>query len=156
MPSGSTCLKVEPPPTPLGWSNRPPDGITYDTSMTGPQVVIDTNVFVAALRSQLGAAYHLLTQLGTGKFEMNLSVPLVLEYEDVAKRQADELGLSDRDIADIIDYFCSIGVPHKIYYLWRPFLEDAKDDMVLEVAVAGQCAYIVTYIQGWQGRACGF
>jgi len=38
-----------------------------------------------------------------------------------------------------------IGARHKIHYLWRPFLPDPKDDMVLEIAVAGQCEYIVTY-----------
>jgi predicted nucleic acid-binding protein len=33
----------------------------------------------------------------------------------------------------------------KINFLWRPFLPDPKDDLVLEVAVAGQVDAIVTY-----------
>ena len=32
-----------------------------------------------------------------------------------------------------------------IYYLWRPFLKDAKDDMILEVAVTSQSRFIVTF-----------
>ncbi|MCC7361463.1 MAG: putative toxin-antitoxin system toxin component, PIN family [Anaerolineales bacterium] len=113
--------------------------------MSGPQIVVDTNVFIAALRSQYGAAYRLLMRIGMGQFDINLSVPLVLEYEEVAKRQADELGLSLQAIDDISGYLCSVTVRHSIHYLWRPVLADPKDDMVLEVAVAGQCEYIVTY-----------
>ena len=33
----------------------------------------------------------------------------------------------------------------EIYFLWRPFLPDADDDMILELAVAAQCRIIVTY-----------
>lgn len=39
----------------------------------------------------------------------------------------------------------SLAHEQEIYYLWRPILRDPKDDMVLEVAVAGGCDTIVTY-----------
>ncbi len=55
-------------------------------STNTPQVVIDTNVVVAGLRSKLGAAFKLLALVGTGQFEIHLSVPLVFEYEDVLLR----------------------------------------------------------------------
>ena len=113
--------------------------------MATTQVVIDTSVFVAALRSQLDASFRLLGLVGMGRFDINLSVPLVLEYEEVAKRQLDEIGLNLVDVDDIIDYLCSVAVRHPIHYLWRPALPDPEDDMVLEVAVAGECEYIVTY-----------
>ncbi len=29
--------------------------------------------------------------------------------------------------------------------MWRPFLKDSKDDLVLEVAVESQSNYIITY-----------
>jgi predicted nucleic acid-binding protein len=48
------------------------------------QIVIDTNVFFAALRSKKGASYRLLSLIDSGKFNVNVSVPLVFEYEDVA------------------------------------------------------------------------
>ena len=35
----------------------------------------------------------------------------------------------------------------KVYFLWRPFLPDAKDDLVLELAVASQVSTIVTHNQ---------
>ena len=49
------------------------------------------------------------------------------------------------DVEDVLDYLCSIAAHHEIYYLWRPFLRDPKDDMVLELAVAAGCQTIVSY-----------
>ena len=112
----------------------------------GPlQVVIDTNVIVSALRSRLGTSYKLLSLLGSSKFEINLSIPLVLEYEDAAKRLIGDSPLNEQDIDAVIDYLCSVAHLREIYFLWRPFLRDPKDDMVLELAVTSQCDYIVTY-----------
>lgn len=120
-------------------------GITYNTIMVTPKIIIDTNVFIAALRSKRGASYLLLSLLDSGKFIVNISVPLILEYEDVAKRQLNDLSLTEQDITAIVDYICHIAVHQPIFYLWRPVLRDAKDDMVLEVAVAATCEYIVTF-----------
>ena len=113
--------------------------------MSIPQIVIDTNVIVAALRSRRGTSHRLLRLIDSGKFEINVSVPLVLEYEDAGKSILDEIGLREEDIKDVIDYICKVSNHHKVYYLWRPFLRDPKDDMVLELAVAGGCEIIVTY-----------
>lgn len=113
--------------------------------MATPKIIIDTNVFIAALRSKRGASYLLLSLLDSGKFVVNISVPLILEYEDVAKRQLSDLTLTEQEITDIVDYMCHVAVHQPIFYLWRPVLRDAKDDMVLEVAVAAACDYIVTF-----------
>jgi putative PIN family toxin of toxin-antitoxin system len=116
-----------------------------DTIMRKYQVALDTNVFVAALRSRRGASYKLLAGLDSGKFELNISVPLILEYEDVAKRQMGQIALDVEDIDAILDYICKVANWRKIYFLWRPTLKDQKDDMVLELAVTANCDYIVTY-----------
>ncbi len=50
------------------------------------QIVVDTSVIVAGLRSDLGAAFKLLTMLNHPKWQTNVSVALVLEYEAVLKR----------------------------------------------------------------------
>lgn len=76
---------------------------------------------------------------------MCLSVPLVLEYEAVVRRQSRELGLAYADIDDVLDYLCSVGESHAIFSLWRPFLSDPRDDLVLELAVEAQASYIVTH-----------
>jgi putative PIN family toxin of toxin-antitoxin system len=108
-------------------------------------VVLDTNVLVAALRSRRGASFRLLTPSDTDRYETAVSVPLVLEYEAVAKRLVRPGGLTASDIDAIIDYVCSVASHHKIYYLWRPFLRDPSDDMVLELAVSSDASVIVTH-----------
>jgi putative PIN family toxin of toxin-antitoxin system len=109
------------------------------------QVVLDTNVLYAALRSPKGVSYQVLRLLGSELFQINLSVPLVLEYEDVVKRYLHELPVDKQDVEDLLDYLCSIANITEIHYLWRPFLRDPGDDMVLELAVAANCDAIVTF-----------
>jgi putative PIN family toxin of toxin-antitoxin system len=113
--------------------------------MALPQIVVDTNVIVAGLRSRRGSAFPLLTLIGTGLFDINLSVPLVLEYKDVLLRESPNLYLSRDEVDDLIDFYCSVGISHEIFFLWRPFLRDPKDDMVLELAVKAGCQSIITY-----------
>jgi putative PIN family toxin of toxin-antitoxin system len=113
--------------------------------MKPKQVVIDTNVIIAALRSRRGASFRLLTILEKNKFTVCVSVPLVMEYEDVAKRFIGEIALNEEDIEAVIDYICSVARQREIYFLWRPFLKDPKDDMLLELAVAAECQFIVTF-----------
>ena len=113
--------------------------------MKTPDIVLDTNVIVAALRSKRGASNRLLSLVGTQKFEIHDSVALILEYEDVLQRQRTELGLLQDDVADFIDSLCSMAHHHKIYFLWHPTLSDAGDELVLELAVTAGCEYIVTY-----------
>jgi putative PIN family toxin of toxin-antitoxin system len=111
------------------------------------QIVIDTNVLVSALRSRKGTSFRLLRLLGDSRFEINVSVPLVIEYEKAAKGTVCRRGVSAQGIDDILDFICAVARHREIYYLWRPFLRDPKDDMVLELAVAGGCDFIVTYNQ---------
>jgi putative PIN family toxin of toxin-antitoxin system len=120
-------------------------GITYNTIMNKPRIIIDTSVLIAALRSRRGASYRLLMLLGSEKFAISVSVPLLLEYEDAAKRLIGMPTWNERGIDDILDYICAIADHQEVFYLWRPFLKDADDDMVLEVAVAAGCDGIVTY-----------
>jgi putative PIN family toxin of toxin-antitoxin system len=116
--------------------------------MMALQIVIDTNVVFAGLRSRRGASHLLLEEIGRNlAFRIHLSVPLVLEYEEVAKRNSRALGLSHSDIDDVLDYLCSVSGLHDIYYLWRPYLPDADDDMLLELAVEAGANRIVTFNQ---------
>jgi putative PIN family toxin of toxin-antitoxin system len=113
--------------------------------MKPPDIVLDTNVIVAALRSKRGASNKLLSLVGTQKFEIHDSVALILEYEDVLQRYRTELGLSQDDVSDFIDALCSMAHHHRIYFLWRPALSDVNDELILELAVTAQCEYIVTH-----------
>ena len=113
--------------------------------MKTPDIVLDTNVIVAAFRSKRGASNKLLSLVGTHRFEIHDSVALILEYEDVLQRHRRDLGLSQDDVADLIDSLCSVAHHHKVYFLWRPTLTDVNDELVLELAVTARCEYIVTH-----------
>jgi len=108
-------------------------------------IVMDTCVFISALRSNKGASFKLLSLIDSGVFECYLSVPLVLEYEDVANRFTEETGLTATDIEDLIDYMCAVGQCRQVHFLWRPNLKDPSDDFILELAVEAECKYIVTH-----------
>jgi predicted nucleic acid-binding protein len=63
----------------------------------------------------------------------------------VGKRQSCSLRLTYRDVDDVVDYLCSVANLREIYFLWRPFLRDSMDDMVLEIAVEAECDAIITF-----------
>jgi predicted nucleic acid-binding protein len=69
-------------------------------------VVVDTNVLVAAFRSSLGASYRLLQTIEGQHWRPVISPALALEYESVLKRRVVELGLSLVDIDDFLEYLC--------------------------------------------------
>ncbi|MDN5850115.1 MAG: putative toxin-antitoxin system toxin component, PIN family [Nitrococcus sp.] len=120
--------------------------------MHAPRVVLDTNVLVAALHSRRGRAFQLLSLVGTGHFDTAVSVPLVFEYEDVLARET--IGIPTAAAVDVIDYLCLVSHRQEVHFLWRPFLKDPKDDLVLELAVASQSTIIVTYnIKDFEGGA---
>jgi len=110
-----------------------------------PQVVLDTNVVYSGLRSRRGASFKLLSLVGSGRFEIHLSVPLVLEYEEVLQEKKRDLGLTEADVDDVLNYLCRVAGLHEIHFLWRPRLKDPDDEMILELAVGARCDYIVTY-----------
>lgn len=108
-------------------------------------IVIDTNVIISGLQSDMGYSHKLLEILPNREFDICVSVPLILEYEAQLKKHLPPEVFTDEDIADFIDYICKIGSKTPIYYLWRPYLKDPFDDHVLELAIASQSQYIVTF-----------
>ena len=83
--------------------------------------------------------------LDSGKFELFISVPLILEYEYATKRLLGEINLTESDIDDVLDYICTVAVHQKIFFLWRPYLRDPEDDMILELALNSGCETIITF-----------
>lgn len=116
-----------------------------DQSVRPYQIVLDTNVLVTAFRSRLGASHKLLTLLKDTRWQVNLSTPLVLEYEEVLKRPGLVGGFSNETIDVFLDGLCAISNQHDIFYLWRPLARDPDDDFLLELAVRAQADFIVTY-----------
>ena len=111
--------------------------------------MLDTSVMVAALRSSREASRQLLLGALTHRFELLLSVPLLLEYEAVLTRaeQLTAFGIGRRDVERALDDITSVARPVRLSYRWRRQLSDAKDDMVLETAVNGNADAVVTFDQ---------
>ena len=113
------------------------------------KVVIDTNVILPALMSIDGVSNRLMLWLFTNERKISVvSNTLVMEYQDVLLRDKNRKiyeQFDEKDIVAFIDDICLISFHQKINFLWRPFLKDIKDDMVLETAFNGGCDYIITY-----------
>lgn len=109
--------------------------------------VLDTDVVVAALRSDQGASRQLLLAALNQEFDLMLSVPLILEYEAVLTRPEHlaVFRISKAEVSRVLDDLAAVAQPVKIDFRWRPSLPDPDDDMVLETAVNGNAPGIVTF-----------
>jgi putative PIN family toxin of toxin-antitoxin system len=109
------------------------------------RIILDTNVLYAGLYSSRGASFKILQAIEEGKLKMVLSTTLLFEYEDILERNRVDLGLSNQEIEKVLDYFCMKSEHQKVYFLWRPYLSDPKDDHLLELAIASGTKLIVTH-----------
>ena len=109
------------------------------------KLVIDTNVLVSALRSRRGAAYRLLRTVRQREIPFAISVALVLEYEDALGRPDMIPALPQSAVMRFFDALIALAQHQSVHFMWRPYLPDPKDDLILEVAVAAGATHIVTY-----------
>lgn len=110
------------------------------------KIVIDTSVLVAAARSRQGASFALVSSLPDSRFQIALSVALYTEWQAVLTRPEHlPPGLRVEDVLAFLRYLTSIAHLQDVHYLWRPFLRDPDDDMVLECAVASGSQYLITH-----------
>lgn len=103
-------------------------------------------MLVAAARSRNGASYALLSMLPSLQFEIALTVALYTEWQSVLTRPAHlPPGANANDAIGFLRYLASIAHLQDVHFLWRPFLRDPDDDMVLECAVASGSQFIITH-----------
>lgn len=71
---------------------------------------------------------------------------LFQEYEDVVGRDAlfREAAITRAERNTLLDAVLSVCEWVPIYYLWRPNLPDESDNHLVELAIAGGAAFIVT------------
>ena len=107
------------------------------------RIVMDTSVLVAALRSRLGASAALVKEIAANRLVLVASPALFLEYEAVLKRE--EHGLPAQFVDGFLAELALCISPVEIRFVWRPQLQDADGEMVLEAAINGQAEAIVTH-----------
>lgn len=108
-------------------------------------LVIDTNVFVAALRSGGGASRQVVRRCLEGSYRPLFSNALWLEYEDVLTRPVWTSQTTAEERRQVMAALAAAGQWVKIYYGWRPNLPDEGDNHLIELAVAGAARAIVTH-----------
>ena len=109
--------------------------------------MLDTDVLVAAFRSDTGASRKVLEAARTRRFNLLLSVPLMLEYEAVLTRP-EHLAASRatiEDVSAVLDELASVTRRVELVIRTRPLLSDPNDEMVLETAINGRADAIVTF-----------
>lgn len=111
------------------------------------RVVLDTDVLIAGMRSPTGASRQITRLIGSTQLEAVATVPMILEYEAVLKRQEHltAAGLTMEQVDTLIDVFAALLVPVAVQFFWRPLLRDPNDEMVLEAAVNGYATAILTF-----------
>jgi putative PIN family toxin of toxin-antitoxin system len=110
-------------------------------------VVVDTSVFVAALRSAGGGSRQILRLSLQGRVQPLMGHKLFLEYGDVLGRPATFRGcpVSAEDVRELLAGFLAVCRWTSVYYLWRPNLPDEGDNHVVELAVAGGANVVITH-----------
>jgi len=111
-----------------------------------PIIVLDTNILVAALLRNAGAARSVLRACLMNQYEPVLGPALFAEYEDVLGRDdlfADSV-LATNEREEVFNAFLSHCRWVEVYFAWRPNLPDEADNHLIELAVAAQAEVIVT------------
>lgn len=111
------------------------------------KIVLDTDVFIASVRSKTGAARYIVRLIERRQLTALASVPLLIEYEAVLKRpehlKAGNLTIATAD--NVIYALAALLVPVESHFSWRPQLKDPDDEMILEAAINGRANCVVTF-----------
>jgi len=108
-------------------------------------VVVDTNVFVAALRSEGGASRAVLRHCLTGRWQPLFGNALWNEYESLLDRDVWSEVTTDQERRIVLAALAGSGRWVRIFYGWRPNLPDEGDNHLIELAVAGRAKAIITH-----------
>jgi putative PIN family toxin of toxin-antitoxin system len=111
------------------------------------RVVVDTCVWVAAIRSRRGASFALLSEVPHGRFRFGISVPLFLEYRAGMMNAVvrGKPGPSKTQVEAVLAALAHFGTEVPVYFRLRPNLPDEKDNMVFECAANFGAEAIVTH-----------
>jgi len=111
------------------------------------RVVVDTNVFVAALKSAQGASREVLRLCLQRECQPLVGVKLLAEYEDTLGREVlfKDSPLSSGERDELLNAYLSVCEWVQVFFLWRPNLPDEGDNHLVELAVAGAAEKLITH-----------
>lgn len=109
------------------------------------RVVVDTNVFVGACLG-VGASSAVIRACLEYRVVPLMGETLLTEFEAVLGRDAlfikSRLDAAER--STLLDTYLALCEWTRVYFLWRPNLQDESDNHLIELAVAGDADAIVT------------
>lgn len=111
------------------------------------KVVVDTNVMVAALLGKEVATARQVIELGLqDKITPLMADALFNEYLDVISRDdvMQKCPFDADERMEFLSAFLACCQWCKIYFGWRPNLQDEGDNHLIELAIAGGANYIIT------------
>lgn len=108
-------------------------------------IVIDTNVFVAGLRSGGGASRELLRRALAGEVQPLFGNALWLEYSDLLGRPVWSEATTHDERLIVLAALAQRSRWVTVYYGWRPNLPDEADNHLIELALAGGATAVVTH-----------
>ena len=109
------------------------------------RAVLDTNVILASLLSQRGASFEITQRLRRGQWRLVLSNHLLLEYEEVLKRNASTLGLTLAEVDSYLNAICQAADCIALAAPQPPRLPDPDDEPLLRLAEASGVRLITTH-----------
>lgn len=109
-------------------------------------IVVDANVILRGVRSNAGASGFILKGMLSGDLAFAVTPAVMLEYEDVLKRPTSlaGLGIEEWQLDVILDAVATMAHETHPWFRFRPFLNDPKDDLFIECALAASVRVIVT------------
>jgi putative PIN family toxin of toxin-antitoxin system len=109
------------------------------------RIVLDTNVFIGACLG-IRVCNAVVRAALIHKFMPLMGAALFSEYEVVLARAAlfADCRLDSAERHELLDIFLAGCEWTRVYFLWRPNLQDESDNHLFELAVAGGADFIVS------------
>ena len=109
-------------------------------------LVVDTNVLLAACLKDAGPSRAVVRRCLAGQNQPLIGAALFMEYEDVMGRSKlfARSPLTESERQEVFKGFLAVCRWTEVYFAWRPNLPDEADNHLIELAVAGRAAAVVT------------
>jgi predicted nucleic acid-binding protein len=109
------------------------------------RAILDTNVLLASLLSRQGSLFEILQRLRNREWQLVLSNHLILEYEEISKRNAEALGLKLEEVDTYLNAICQAADCRELESPGAPHLSDPDDEPLLRLAEVPGARLITTH-----------
>jgi putative PIN family toxin of toxin-antitoxin system len=108
------------------------------------KIVVDSNVIVSGPK---GASREVVRRCLFKVYQPLIGTSLFCEYEALINRPEilQKCPLTQDEILRLLQAFVSVSQWTSIYYLWRSNLKDEADNHLIELSIAGNAQFVVTY-----------